>query len=168
MAAADILDALRADGLFVELDGAGIALDGPDDAVARWLPVIRDHKAVLVAALAGAIDAAMIEPQPAAEKAPRADSATLETAKVGADDTAELPKPDLLPDDRRTCSQCANLRQRACAIARPEHGALVVANRGFRPGPARLLRCAGFAPMADDTDQRPGANRWPGLMETLQ
>jgi hypothetical protein len=77
--------------------------------------------------------------------------------------TAELPKSAPLPDDRRTCNQCINLRQRACAIAKPEAEALVVANRGYRPDPARLLRCVGFAPMENDLDQRPGEKRWLGL-----
>ncbi len=66
-------------------------------------------------------------------------------------------------DDRRTCTQCINLRQRACSIAKPERGAVVVANRGYRPDPARLLRCAGYLPMANDSDQRSGAERWNGL-----
>ncbi len=78
---------------------------------------------------------------------------------------AELPKPGAFPDDRRTCAQCANLRQRACAIAKPERGALVVANQGYRPDPARLVRCEGYAPKASDTDQRPGTERWPGLFQ---
>ena len=76
---------------------------------------------------------------------------------------AGLPKPDPFPDDRRTCDQCANLRQRACAIAKPEAGALLVANQGYRPDPARLMRCEGYAPKANDPDQRPGAELWPGL-----
>lgn len=78
---------------------------------------------------------------------------------------AELPKPDPFPDDRRTCSQCRNLRQRVCAIAKPERGALVVANRGYRPDPARLLRCEGYAALESDADQRTGAERWPGLFQ---
>jgi hypothetical protein len=78
---------------------------------------------------------------------------------------AELPKHDPLPDDRRTCSQCGNLRQRACVIAKPEAGALVVANRGYRPDPVRLLRCVGYVPLANDLDQRTGAERWPGLIQ---
>jgi hypothetical protein len=78
---------------------------------------------------------------------------------------AEPPKPGAFPDDRRTCTQCVNLRQRACAIAKPERGALVVANQGYRPDPARLVRCDGYAPLASDPDQRPGAERWPGLFQ---
>jgi len=74
---------------------------------------------------------------------------------------AELPKPDRFPDDRRTCSQCLNLRGRACAIAKP--GGLVSANLGYRPASATLQRCAGYLPNATDHDQRPGHERWPGL-----
>jgi hypothetical protein len=79
---------------------------------------------------------------------------------------AELPQPGALPDDRRTCSQCANLRQKVCSIAKPEHGALVVANRGYRPDPLWQLRCVGYAPLAKDSNQQTGAKRWPGLMQT--
>lgn len=78
---------------------------------------------------------------------------------------AELPKPDPLPCDLRTCSQCANYRQRVCTVARPERGALVIANRGYRPDPNRLLRCEGYAPLATESDQRTGAERWPGLLQ---
>jgi hypothetical protein len=78
---------------------------------------------------------------------------------------AELPKPDPFPDDRRTCGQCLNLRGRVCSIAKPERGALVVANRGYRPAPETLQRCAGYTPDATDNDQRPGRERWPGLIQ---
>ncbi|MER2539477.1 MAG: hypothetical protein ABTQ26_09570, partial [Azonexus sp.] len=66
-------------------------------------------------------------------------------------------------DDRRTCSQCRNLRHRICTIAKPERGALVVANRGYQPDPARLMRCAGYLPMVGDTDQQSAVTRWPGI-----
>ena len=75
--------------------------------------------------------------------------------------TAELPKPDPFLDDRRTCSQCLNLRGRACAIAKP--GGLVSANLGYRPATATPHRCAGYLPNTTDHDQRPGRERWPGL-----
>lgn len=75
----------------------------------------------------------------------------------------ELPKPDPFPDDRRRCSQCLNLRGRVCSIAKPERGALVVANKGYRPQSDSLQRCAGYLPNATDNDQRPGRERWPGL-----
>jgi hypothetical protein len=76
---------------------------------------------------------------------------------------AELPKPGAFPDDRLTCTQCLNLRGRACTIAKPERGALVVANRGYRPAPDTLQRCAGYLPNTTDDDQRTGRERWPGL-----
>lgn len=76
---------------------------------------------------------------------------------------AELPKPDPFPDDRRTCSQCLNLRGWVCTIAKP--GGLVSANRGYRPAPDMLQRCAGYLPNATDTNQQPGSERWPGLIQ---
>lgn len=63
---------------------------------------------------------------------------------------AELPKSDPFPDDRRSCTQCTNLRQGVCSVATPEVGALVVANRGYRPVPLPL-RCAGYQPKPSDT-----------------
>jgi hypothetical protein len=71
-----------------------------------------------------------------------------------------LPDTD---DDRRRCMQCLNLRGRACTIAKPERGALVVANRGYWPSPDTLQRCAGYLPNTTDDDQRTGRERWPGL-----
>lgn len=65
-------------------------------------------------------------------------------------------------DDRRRCSQCLNLRQRVCTIAKPECGALV-ANRGYQPAFDTLQRCAGYLPNVTDNDQRPSCERWPGL-----
>jgi len=75
----------------------------------------------------------------------------------------ELPKPDPFPDDRRQCSQCLNLRGRVCTIAKP--GGLVSANVGYRPAPGTLQRCAGYLPNATDTNQQPGGERWPGLIQ---
>lgn len=77
---------------------------------------------------------------------------------------AELPKPDTFPDDRRTCSQCLNLRGRVCGAATPS--GVVSANKGYRPQADTLQRCAGYLPNAADTDRRPGRERWPGLTDT--
>lgn len=50
-------------------------------------------------------------------------------------------------DDRRRCSQCGNLSLTGvCRIAEPKAGALVVANRGYRPVQDILGRCRGFVP----------------------
>lgn len=62
-------------------------------------------------------------------------------------------------DDRRFCTQCLNLRGRACIVAAP--GALVSANRGYHPMREVLHRCAGYWPDAGDHDQRRGVIRWP-------
>ena len=66
-------------------------------------------------------------------------------------------------DNRRTCSQCRNLQGRVCSVASP--GGIVSANRGSRPDPERLRRCEGYLPNTADNDQRPGSERWPGLMQ---
>ncbi len=64
-------------------------------------------------------------------------------------------------DNRRRCSECANLVGRICRIAAP--GGLVPARRGYEPFKDILRRCEGFTPTADDPDQRTGLERWPGL-----
>jgi hypothetical protein len=75
---------------------------------------------------------------------------------------AELPKPDPLPDDRRTCGQCANLIAQRCQAAKRGE---IAASRNYRPIPDLPRRCEGYAPGADDTDRRPGRDRWPGLIQ---
>jgi len=77
----------------------------------------------------------------------------------------EVPRPAPFDDDRRYCDQCANLRRDVCTIAEPKAGALVVANRGYRPVREPPRRCAGYAPGPDDPDRRPGRERWPGLIQ---
>lgn len=64
-------------------------------------------------------------------------------------------------DERRCCTQCLNLRGAVCIVAKP--GGLVSANVGYRPVQGIPQRCAGYSPNADDPDQRPGHERWPGL-----
>jgi len=78
---------------------------------------------------------------------------------------AAVARPVAFDDDRRHCDQCANLRRDVCAIAEPKIGALVVANRGYRPVREPPRRCAGYAPGPDDPDRRPGRERWPGLAQ---
>jgi len=46
--------------------------------------------------------------------------------------------------------------------AGPKHKP-VVANRGYQPVRDLPRRCEGFAPYADNPDQRRGFERWPGL-----
>jgi hypothetical protein len=76
---------------------------------------------------------------------------------------AELPKPDLFPDDRRICEQCANLIARCCQAAKRGE---IVASRNYEPIRDLPRRCEGYAPGADDPDRRHGRERWPGLTDT--
>jgi len=75
----------------------------------------------------------------------------------------EVEWPDVEPahdDDRRTCSQCANLSGRRCLAAwRGE----ILASRDYVPVRDIPRRCEGYAPGADDPDTRPGRERWPEL-----
>lgn len=75
---------------------------------------------------------------------------------------AELPKPDPFPDDRRTCDQCANLIARRCQAAKRGE---IVASRNYEPIRDLPRRCEGYAPGPEDTDRRPGRERWPGLIQ---
>ena len=75
---------------------------------------------------------------------------------------AELPKPDPFPDDRRTCDQCANLLARRCQAAKRGE---IVASRNYEPIRDLPRRCEGYAPGPEDTDRRPGRERWPGLIQ---
>ena len=76
----------------------------------------------------------------------------------------EVLQPAVFDDDRRYCDQCMNLRRDVCTIAEPKTGALVVANRGYRPVREPPRRCAGYVPGPDDPDRRLGLERWPGLI----
>jgi hypothetical protein len=64
-------------------------------------------------------------------------------------------------DDLRLCPECGYYRDSRCTIAKP--GGVVSAARNYEPVPGLLRRCEGFAPLADDPDQRPGVARWPWL-----
>ena len=65
-------------------------------------------------------------------------------------------------DDRRTCTQCANLIARRCQAAKRGE---IVAGRDYEPIRDLLRRCEGYAPGTDDPDTRPGRERWPGLIQ---
>ena len=76
---------------------------------------------------------------------------------------AEVPRPWGIDDDRRHCDQCANLTGRGlCLAARRGE---IVANRIYTPVRDLLHRCEGYAPGPEDTDRRPGRERWPGLIQ---
>ena len=74
----------------------------------------------------------------------------------------EVPRPLAVDDDRRRCEQCANLTERGlCLAARRGE---IKATRIHEPVRDLLQRCIGREPKATDTDQRPGRERWPGLI----
>lgn len=75
--------------------------------------------------------------------------------------TVELSKPAPSSDDRRTCDQCENLVGHRCHSAKRGE---IVASRDYAPIPDLLRRCERYVPKANDPDQRPGADRWPGLI----
>lgn len=75
---------------------------------------------------------------------------------------AELPKPDLFRDDRRTCDQCRNLIAQQCQAAKRGE---IVASWNFQPIRDLPQRCEGYAPGAGDSDKRHGRVRWPGLIQ---
>jgi hypothetical protein len=64
-------------------------------------------------------------------------------------------------DDRRTCTQCANLVGRRCLAAKRGE---IVASRSYEPIRDILKRCEGYTPGTDDPDRRHGRERWPGLI----
>ena len=66
-------------------------------------------------------------------------------------------------DDRIHCTDCSWLSMSGvCRAAGPKHKP-VVANRGYQPVRDLPRRCEGFAPYANNPDQRRGFERWPGL-----
>lgn len=66
-------------------------------------------------------------------------------------------------DDRRACTQCANLTGRGlCLAARRGE---IVASRNYEPIRDLLRRCEGYMPGVADADRRLGLERWPGLIQ---
>ena len=65
-------------------------------------------------------------------------------------------------DDRRRCTECTNLTPRgACQAARRGE---IAASRDYRPLNHTPRRCEGYLPGPEDTDRRPGRERWPRLL----
>ena len=77
---------------------------------------------------------------------------------------AECPAPE--PDDRRHCHQCRNLAGNGCCLA-AESGELPT-GRNYRPIDWPPRRCAAFNPTPNESDQRPGRDRWPSLLIPLE
>lgn len=74
----------------------------------------------------------------------------------------EVKRPVVVDDDRRRCIQCANLTKRGlCLAARRGE---IDAGHIYEPVQDLLQRCVGYLPKATESDQRPGRERWPGLI----
>lgn len=65
-------------------------------------------------------------------------------------------------DNRRRCAECGNLGERGACLA-AQRGE-IKASRHYAPLRDILRRCEGFAALPGDPDQRPGRERWPGLV----
>jgi hypothetical protein len=142
-----VVTELRATGVRLTIEDGKIKATGNKAALERWLPVLRERRAEIIAALKvgpEATHADILERHPDAV-------------------AAELPKPDPFPDDRRTCDQCANLIAGQCQAAK--RGEIIGASRNYEPIRDLPRRCEGYAPGADDPDRRHGLERWPGLIQ---
>ncbi|MCC2866310.1 MAG: hypothetical protein LK562_00715 [Candidatus Accumulibacter phosphatis] len=139
--------------------------------IRRWLLHFADREPLTVAFSPAATHAEVLAIYPDALAAEPDDEATI-------DDVLTLCRHDddarvyylgragyaVTDDDRRCCSQCRNLRAGVCTVARP--GGRVSAIVGYRPAsPDMPQRCAGYAPNANDTNQRAGREHWPGLIQ---
>lgn len=141
---------------------APLALANPTDAKTAdavtswgWLLHFADREPLEVYCNPDATHAAILERYP--------DALAAEPIPERTAPAYEVEWPDVEPahdDDRRTCSQCANLSGRRCLAAwRGE----ILASRDYVPVRDIPRRCEGYAPGADDPDTRPGRGRWPEL-----
>ncbi|MCP4992665.1 MAG: hypothetical protein GY934_02590 [Gammaproteobacteria bacterium] len=76
----------------------------------------------------------------------------------------EVPIPTSFDDDdRRHCYECSNFTQSGlCLAARRRE---IKASRTFYPLDHTPKRCEGYAPGPNDSDRRPGLERWPNLYQ---
>jgi hypothetical protein len=85
-------------------------------------------------------------------------------------DQAEMHKPATrqadITEELRRCTECRNLaRSGVCLAASRGEPMVGLVSRHYHPArPDQLRRCECYLPGPDDTDQRPGNERWPGLM----
>lgn len=95
---------------------------------------------------------------------------TADSVSHPANDSAPPPiryaSPERLADTRRTCRQCLNLAHNGRCLA-AARGELPMTARQYEPIPDRLERCVAYSPNADDTDQRPGKERYFSLHQRL-
>ena len=176
MTTADLLLAIQEDGLSLELATDGtLRARGPGPAVARWAPAVKEHKAALVELLTprrrwlihlpdGWRDSTFTPPASLAEvRAWYPEALEVEPEEDTHEGEEPAPDSDLeaLPDDRITCRQCRHLSGARCQAAL--RGLFQHRARRYEPPPERRHACHAFAPLSDDSDQRPGTARWPGL-----
>lgn len=160
MTPAAIIQGAQADGVKLALSPAGtIKATGDGAAVNRWLTMIRERKAEIVEALKVSPGGTAYEPF---------DSEAWEERAAIAEFDGGLSRQDAermawAEDNRRRCTQCANLSGRVCRIAEP--GGLVSAQRKHEPVKGIPRRSEGYSPGADDPDRRHGRERWPGLIQ---
>ena len=128
---ADILerhpDAVAAEPFTPTIRQPSVPLTASEEtAIRAWLALIEETDAATIAEVIGQCQR-------------DADARDYFTGRAA----AELPKPDPLPDDRRTCRQCSNLTYGGvCSVASP--GGAVSAIRGYRPVADLRQRCEAF------------------------
>lgn len=190
MTPAAIIETASREGVVLSLSDTGtIKATGVGVVVNRWLPTIRERKTEIIGVLkrGGNEPVTPITQQPVPMTAENETAIRAWLALIGEIDpvtiaevidgcrqdtatrryftgraTAELPKPALHTDDRRTCDQCANLIARHCHAAKRGE---IVASRNYEPIRDLPRRCEGYAPGVEDPDQRHGRERWPGLFQ---
>jgi hypothetical protein len=151
------LDTLRHAGLTVEAEGDRLLVQPRSLLNEDLRALLREHKPEILALLR---DAAPFDPESWEERAGIAEF-------DGGLSREEAEALAWREDNRRRCQHCLNLsRVGTCAVASP--GGPVSARRGYEPIPDIPRRCEGYRPNEEDPDQRPGAERWPGLQPVLE
>jgi hypothetical protein len=87
---------------------------------------------------------------------------TVQFSEISPDSTIAKQRDPF--DDRRYCHECSNLTNKGRCLAawRGE----ILAGSHYHPIDEIPRRCEGFKPKPDDSDQRTGRQRWPGLNST--
>jgi hypothetical protein len=120
-----------------------------ETAIRAWLELIEETDPATIAEVIGQCQR-------------DADSRDYFTGRAAADNLQKNPGNAAFDDDRRTCSQCANLIARRCQSAKRGE---IVASRNYEPIRDMPRRCEGYTPGAEDPDRRHGRERWPGLIQ---
>lgn len=180
-----IIETAGREGVMLSLSDVGtIKVVGDGAAVSRWLPTIRECKAEIIGVLKtggevqilprllplAANEVATVrgwlayigenDPDTVAEVIASCQKDLEARRYFIAQAASAQAKVGHATDDRRTCEQCANLFDRRCQAAKRGE---IFASRRYEPIRDLLRRCEGYAPGADDSDPRPGRERWPNL-----